>query len=191
MTDVVLIRGDTIAFSDHPGDYGEGHDLYIQHDLVDLITDYGLFIPIIEHGVQVLPFLRKKVKGTMKFESFSRFDQEITDNHFVFAGGTKGVLIAPYEDTVEFLMVRMTDGNKIAIAPLRTGLNGHAVIGEYKHLTSMMAAAVKLTENIRDSIAMYCRHTATTPFEKYVYWTKEDATAFLKQHSKLYEEETK
>ena len=189
MSDVILIRGDTIAFPESPGDYGEGHDLYIQHDLIDLITDFGLFLPIIEHGVQVIPFLRKKYKGTMKFESYTKFDQVLADTPFVFAEGTKGVLIAPYEDSVEFMLVRMTVGNKIALAPLRTGLNGHAVIGEYKHLNSQMAAAVKLTKDIRDSVAMYCRHSATTPVDHYLYWTKEEATAFLKKHSKLYEEE--
>lgn len=181
MSNTVFIRGNKIAFSMHPGDFGDT-DSYVAFDLVEMITPRGLFIPVMNHGVQVIPML--KDIGT------KRFQPNLHPDNYVTVVGLKGVLIEPYDDTVRWSEIRVTKDGLIGLVPLYTGSEGFAVITPYEHLAEYGTTAVRLTNSIEDTVQMYCRHV-NTDARKYMYWSKEDAVAFLKKHSKLYDKEVK
>ncbi len=52
MNNMILIRGEKIAFPRAPGNYGDGNSNC--HDIVDLMTPLGWFIPCHESGMQAL-----------------------------------------------------------------------------------------------------------------------------------------
>ncbi len=151
MMNMIVIRGNKIAFSKFPGDYGDQD--HIAFDMLDMFTSYGLFIPIATHGVQVIPMLRRTE------EIFEPHNQG--PSHFSMVKGLKGVLVTPsWADEVSFHNVRLTADLKISTMPLFLGQRGFAVMTPYDHFEEIMTMCIRLTETIEESLDMFCRHVA-------------------------------
>lgn len=148
MNNIILIRGDKIAFSKLPGNWGSGFG-YSCPDLKDLIVDMGLFIPCHDHGMQAL-------QGLTDDTLFKPWN--LPDPHTVVVGN-KGVLItAGYDNEVEFHHVRQTENRKINSMPIRAGEDGFHIVSSNDANADLMSMAVRLTKTIEDAVAMYCRH---------------------------------
>lgn len=147
----VLIRGDKIAFSKFPG--GFGVNSYVTQDLNELMTTYGLFIPVADHGMQALGMLRKQSSCVVDYHK---------NPEFKIIAGVKGVLISPsFSNGLEFAMIRVNSDKQLVHMPIRSGKHGFAAISQFDSLEHKLAMAVRLTETIEEAVAMFCRHTAT------------------------------
>jgi hypothetical protein len=169
MNNLVLIRGGKVAFSYFPGCFGDNSSNGF--DLEDLVTPFGLFLPVIDHGLQVLPFLDDTYMinpGAMR----STFDT---------VTGMKGVLLASSPMKDAFFQLRMTSEGRITWSPLATGQHGFAIITPYNHLELQMAMAVRLTTTIEDAVDMYCRHVMTDR-RKVMIWDRKKLSGYLKRH---------
>jgi len=168
MNNMILIRGDKIAFAAMPGDFGDLE--FNAFDLADLITPYGLFIPISDHGMQAIPMLNPA----------RMFNPADVSDIFRITPGDKGVLIADVPSGVQFNRVRVTS-QKLASAPLLTGKNGFAIVSAYDHLKAMMVMCVRLTDTIEKTVDLYCKY-AKTSRQNTLIWTKAECKKFIKDN---------
>lgn len=148
MNSIILVRGTKIAFNKFPGSYGDSTYMTQDHD--DMMTTFGLFMPVADHGMQVLPMLRDEAVHLSPFHKF-------TDT-FKLIPGVKGLLIQPGFRDIDIYVVRIGAGDKLVIAPLAVGYNGFACISQWDHLEENMAMCVRLTNTIEESVDMFCRH---------------------------------
>lgn len=172
MNNMILIRGDKVAFSKYPGDYGDAS--LNAHDLAELMTPYGLFIPIIDHGPQVVTMMNPS----------KTFNASDLPDIFGTPTGEKGLLIADIPDGVQWNRIKLSSGSpkrKLTSVPLLTGKHGHAILTPYDHLESMMQMCVRLTTTIEDSVNMYCKY-AKTDKRKVLIWNKQDCKKFIKDN---------
>lgn len=169
MNNMIIIRGDKIAFSYFPGCYGDTN--HIAFDLTELVTPFGLFIPVHEAGTQVLSAY--KLGSTIVPHRMRELATVV---------GLKGVLISPEKgSTVQWHQVKMNDKKQILSAEMPTGQHGHACLSVYDHLQDMASMSIRLTSNIEDTVAMYCRNTFTD-VRKVRIWDRKQCFAFIKQH---------
>lgn len=174
MYNMILIRGDKIAFPRAPGSYGDESSNC--HDLKDLMTPMGFFIPCHESGMQAFYALDR--------EQVYKVRSSLHSNHGV-VNGPKGVLCTKELGGVQFHQVRFTDSHLTGLTPLRTGKDGFAIISIYSHLRDMMAMAVRLTATIEDAVDMYCRHTPSNR-NMVEIWDKDQVSQFMNEHHRPY-----
>lgn len=167
MNNIILIRGDKIAFSMYPGCFGD--DSYNGFDLADLITPYGLFLPVVDHGLQAIPMLNP-----------SRMFNAADVDELTIAPGVKGVLLADIPSGIQFNRVKVVV-KKIGSMPLLTGKHGFAIVSPYDHLEAMMAMCVRLTDTIEAAVDMYCKY-AKCRREHVLIWDKQYAKQFIKDN---------
>lgn len=167
MNNIVLIRGDKIAFSMYPGSFGD--DSYCGFDLTELITPFGLFIPVVDHGLQAIPMLNP-----------SRMFNAADVDELTIAPGEKGILIADIPSGVQFNKVKIV-AKKLGSIPLFTGKKGFAIISPYDHLEAMMAMCVRLTDTIEAAVDMYCKY-AKCRREHVLIWDKQQCKQFIKDN---------
>lgn len=168
MNNMILIRGDKIAFSAMPGDFGDCD--FNAFDLTELITPYGLFIPVCDSGMQAIPM----------FNPARMFNPADVPDLFTTAPGDKGVLIADVPAGVQFNRIRVVS-KKLASGPLLTGKNGFAIVSRYDHLKAMMAMCVRLTDTIEKTVDLYCKY-AKTSRQNTLIWTKAECKKFIKDN---------
>jgi hypothetical protein len=174
MNNMILIRGDKIAFPRAPGSFGDESNNC--HDLKDLMTPMGWFIPCHESGMQAFYALDR--------EQIYKVRSPVHVRHGV-TSGPKGVLCTKETDGIQFHQVRFTDNNLTGLSPIRTGTDGFAIIGMYAHLRDMMTMAVRLTSTIEDAVDMYCRHTPSNR-NMVEIWDKQQVQQFMKENYKPY-----
>lgn len=168
MNNMILIRGGKIAFSVFPGDFGD--DGSYAFDLTELMTPYGLFIPISDAGMLAVPML-----NPTRMLDFS----DLPDTRPITTGD-KGVLISEVPSGVQYSRVRIVSG-KLAISPILTGSNGFAAISAYSHLKSMMLMCVRLTKTIEEAVQMYGKY-AKAGIQNALIWDKQQSRQFLKDN---------
>lgn len=148
MNNIILIRGDHVAFSKLPGNWGSGFG-YSSPDLTDLMTTMGMFIPCHDHGMQAFYGLDKD----------PLFKPLTLPGAHTVTLGNKGLLITPdYDDGVEFHHVRMTETRQLNSMPIRTGKHGFHIVSSNDANADLMSMAVRLTDTIEAAVDMYCRH---------------------------------
>lgn len=146
MNNIILIRGDKIAFPAMPGSYSV--EDYICHDLSEMMVSLGMFIPSHWAGDQAFAQLRRE-------DIFKPADEPLP--HKVLAGD-KGVLIMGSAKEVNWYRVKMNASGHLGITELNTGKYGFAVISPHDYLANAMAMCVRLTNTIEETIDMFCRH---------------------------------
>lgn len=168
MNNIIIIRGDTIAISKNPGDFGGfANNSFLSVDQEELLTPLGMFFPSTDQGLDILPVLKHGRKKTLVCDGIANRPHT----------GIKGVLAAPENGSIEFYSVRvagdMSSESKFRLifTQLPTGKNGFAAVSSYDHLSMQAIACLRLTKNVEDTVAMYCRHLTGNP-ENVAYHTR-------------------
>lgn len=176
MNNVIVIRGDKIAFNEYPGAFGNfANQIYLAPDMDELVTPYGLFLPVADNATDVLPLLKYGKKAI----NAPAGDDEL----FWITPGVKGVLISKNPDgTLQWYQLRVINSvnNRISLTALATGKDGYAVVTAFDHLAEEMLACIRLTATIEETVAMYCRHVASSP-GNVLYRDREDLLHYLDQ----------
>jgi hypothetical protein len=169
MNNMILIRGDEIAFSRTPGSYGdEGNNA---HDLKATMHPLGWFIPCHDHGLQAL----------YPLDGESLYQPVKNRTHHSATTGNKGVVCTLEEYGIQYHQARMTETVRLSLTPLMTGTDGSAIISTFRHLTEVMAICVKLTTTTKEAVDMYCRHIQTDRSSVEI-WNKKKVYQFMKEH---------
>lgn len=174
MNNVIVIRGDKIAFNEYPGAFGNfANQVYLAPDMDELVTPYGLFLPVVDNATDLIPLMNygKEAINAKSGEG----------ELFHITPGVKGVLVSKNPDgTLQWYQVRVLVENKIHLTALTTGKDGYAVVTVFDHLAQEMLACIRLTETIEDTVAMFCRHVASSPMNV-LYRDREDLLHYLDQ----------
>lgn len=177
MNNIIIIRGDTLAISDNPGDFGGFHSgSYLAVDPDELMTPLGMFFPCGDQSLDILPVLKLGRNKTL-------VDDSISSNPHL---GIKGVLAAPEDGTVAFYSVRVATRNgdwRLIFTALPTGQFGYATVSTFEQLNVQAITCIRLTDTIEDTVTMYCRHLTGNP-EYVSLYTRESIYKLIRRYYK-------
>lgn len=167
MSNIILIRGNKIAFSMRAG-YDDSEQNSTVNDLKDTVFEQGWFIPVAMHGMQAAYF--NDPDQTFRPQEYAKDQGGIV--------GVKGVMCTLGESTLLYHQVETYRTKQTIFTPLYTGTTGFAVIAAYPHQADMMTMCVQLTKTIEEAIDMYFRHCPGDR-SSYLIWKKSDVVRHL------------
>lgn len=178
MNNIIIIRGDVLAIGTRPGDFGGfNNQSFLSVDLEELMMSTGMYFPTSDQSFDLLPVLKHGINETIVSDPVNTKGVHL---------GIKGVLAAPEDGTVQWYSVRASARGGEAgtiLTQIPTGVNGFSALSSFTQLSEQAIACLRLTDNIRDAVEMYCRHTGGNP-NHVTYYSRKKVYTLIREFYK-------